>query len=106
MYDVRLRISFAHFSDVRNRRFFVCIEHNGRMITEFAIATQSSTFGWGSMLWSAEKAIDDCYDTTCSARTQREHHNWIRLDLRNVYKINSVVIYADTEESCKLYICS
>ena len=86
--------------------FFVCIEHNGRMITEFAIATQSSTFVSGNMQWSAEKALDDCYDKTCSARTTGQRHNWIRLDLRNVYKINSVVIYAVTEESCKLYVCS
>ena len=82
------------------------IEHNGRMVTEFAVATQSSTFVKGSMLWSAEKALDGCYDETCTARTKGEEHNLIRLDLRNVYKISSVVIYAVTEESCRLYICS
>lgn len=71
------------------------------MLTDFAVATQSSNFISDGMFWSAEKVLDGCYDKTCTARTKAEPYNRIQLDLGNVYKISSVVIYAVTEESCR-----
>ena len=102
-----LHISFLYISAVSAKKtldfccFFFSIEHNVRMLTDFAVATQSSTFVSDNMLWSAEKVLDGCYDKSCTARTRGERHNWIRLDLGNVYNISTVAIYAVTEESCK-----
>ena len=88
---------------VRRKRLtpLAFLERNVRKLTEFAAATQSSTFVSDGMLWSAERVLDGCYDQNCTARTRGEPHNWIRLDLGNVYKISSVVISAVTEESCR-----
>ena len=74
------------------------------MLTEFAVATQSSTLiDSDGISWSAEKALDGCYDKSCTARTRGEPHNWIQLDLQNVFKINSVVIHTVTDKTCELF---
>lgn len=77
-------------------------EEAGRIITQHAVATQSSTYKSADLEWSAVKVLDGCYSgENCIARTRSDRNNWIRIDLGNIYKILSVVICTVTKDSCK-----
>lgn len=77
----------------------VSTAHNqtGKLI---AVATQSSTFVGNGVPWSADKAVDNCFQIGCIARTQAQPDNWIRLNLENVFKILSLVIHPVSPETC------
>ena len=75
--------------------------NSARSLTSYATAIQSTTMATsGNLEWTADKVLDGCLTKKCIARTQTEKDNWLRIDLGNVYKISSIIIYTASSHTC------
>ncbi|KAM5125128.1 fucolectin-1-like [Mantella aurantiaca] len=70
-------------------------------IAEFGQVSQSSTFFYGSVISTADKAVDGVTDqdwnhNSCT-HTNQDNEAWWRLDMKQSHKIEIVVVYGRTD---------